>query len=194
MGVLKVTGCGFGFAFAGIGVLLGVAGCGSSSSNDSGKVAAAAKPAAARTPARGAACPARAGPCTSYTTPLGDSGTTIQLGPYGASAEANVGKGFENQLQMGDTPGSTYCKTFIDGVFDLDPAFSAQVDQILSGTANGVTARLCPLHRVPARHVADRPGARHHLGQRDLRAARELRRAAPLRGLVRVLRRRGQLA
>jgi hypothetical protein len=83
--------------------------------------------------------PGSAGPCTSYTTPLGDSGTTIPLGPYGASADVNVGKGFENQIQMGDTPGSTYCQTFIDGVFGPDPAFSAQVNQILTGTANGVT-------------------------------------------------------
>ncbi len=87
----------------------------------------------------GSCMPGSAGPCTSYTTPLADSGTTIQLGPYGASADNNVGKGFENQIQMGDTPGSTYCKTFIDGVFGPNAAFSAQVDQILTGTANGVS-------------------------------------------------------
>jgi hypothetical protein len=89
--------------------------------------------------APGSCLPGSAGPCTSYTTPMGDAGTTIQLGPYGASAEANVGAGFENQIQMGDTPGSTYCQTFIDGVFGPNPEFSAQVNQILSGTAMGIT-------------------------------------------------------
>jgi hypothetical protein len=137
MGVLKLVGCGFGFAFAGVGVLLGLAGCGSSSSGDSDKAAVVGDGGVEA--ASGSCMPGSAGPCTSYTTPLGDSGTTIQLGPYGAIADPNVGTGFENALQMGDTPGSTFCKTFIDGVFDPYPAFSAQVDQILTGTANGVS-------------------------------------------------------
>jgi len=89
--------------------------------------------------APGSCMPGSAGPCTSYTTPLADSGVTIQLGPYGAVAEANVGTGFENAIQMGDTPGSTYCQTFIDGAFNLLPAYQAQVNEVLSGTANGIT-------------------------------------------------------
>lgn len=137
MGVLKLVGCGFGFAFAGVGVLVGLAGCGSSSSGDSDKATVVGDGGVEA--ASGSCMPGSAGPCTSYTTPLGDSGTTIQLGPYGASVEANVGTGFENALQMGDTPGSTFCKTFIDGIFDLLPAYQAQVNQVLSGTANGVT-------------------------------------------------------
>ncbi|MGH7434361.1 MAG: hypothetical protein ACRENE_01660 [Polyangiaceae bacterium] len=107
-------------------------GCSSSSGSASPADAGAAA-------APGTCMPGSAGPCTSYTTPMGDSGTTIQLGPYGALAEANVGKGFENQIQMGDTPGSTYCKTFIDGVFAPNAEFSAQVDQILTGKAGGIT-------------------------------------------------------
>ena len=108
-------------------------GCSSSSSNSAGPADAGVEA------APGSCMPGSAGPCTSYTTPLGDSGTTIQLGPYGALAETNVGTGFENQIQMGDTPGSTYCKGFIDGIFSPNPEFSAQVDQILTGKANGVT-------------------------------------------------------
>ena len=120
---------------AAAGIALG--GCGSSNDSSSGD---GGSNGAGGSDAGSVSCmPGSAGPCTSYTTPLGDSGTTIQLGPYGASADNNVGKGFENQIQMGDTPGSTYCKTFIDGVFGPNPAFSAQVDQILTGTANGVS-------------------------------------------------------
>ena len=115
------------------GIALG--GCSSSSSNSSNSSSGDGGSDAGS----GSCMPGSAGPCTSYTTPLADSGTTIQLGPYGASADVNIGKGFENQIQMGDTAGSTYCKTFIDGVFGPDPAFSAQVDQILTGTANDVS-------------------------------------------------------
>jgi hypothetical protein len=125
---------------AAAGIALG--GCSSSSSNDSSRGDSGSEAGSvsdAGSAGAGSCMPGSAGPCTSYTTPLADSGTTIQLGPYGASADANVGTGFENQIQMGDTPGSTFCKTFIDGVFDPDPAFSAQVDQILTGTANGVS-------------------------------------------------------
>jgi hypothetical protein len=83
--------------------------------------------------------PGSVGPCTSYTTPEGDSGTTITLGPYGSITDPNVGKGFENAIQNGDTPGSTFCQSFIDLGFDPDPSFSAQVNQLLTGTAMGIT-------------------------------------------------------
>jgi hypothetical protein len=109
-------------------------GCSSSSSDTT-----AGKGDAAVDAAPGSCTPGSPGPCNSYTTPMGDSGTTIALGPYGSVTEANVGTGFENQIQMGDTPGSTYCQGFIDGVFAPDPDFSAQVDQLLTGTAQGVT-------------------------------------------------------
>src|SRR5579859_3810842 len=49
--------------------------------------------------------------CSSFTTP---TGTTIQLGPYGAVLDVNVGKGFENTVPSSDTspqPSST-CQTF----------------------------------------------------------------------------------
>ena len=109
--------------------------CSSSSSNN----ATPSSGDAGSDAAAGGCMPGSPGPCTSYTTPMGDSGTTIQLGPYGAIMDPNVGTGFENAIQMGDTPGSTYCQTFIDGVFDPDPAFSAQVDQLLTGTAGGMS-------------------------------------------------------
>jgi hypothetical protein len=72
--------------------------------------------------------------CSSFTTP---TGTTIQLGPYGAILDANVGKGYENTLQNGDTnpQPSTYCQNFV-GIFGEDPKLGMQ---LLTTTMNGVT-------------------------------------------------------
>ena len=71
--------------------------------------------------------------CTSFTTP---TGTTLQLGPYGALMEANVGKGFENEVQMADKPGNTAtCATFA-GIFGEDPKLTAQ---LLQTTIEGLT-------------------------------------------------------
>jgi|HubBroStandDraft_6_1064221.scaffolds.fasta_scaffold139245_2 hypothetical protein len=119
--------------------LAGVALGGCSSSGAAAGAAEAGAVEAGSDAAPGSCAPGSGGPCTSYTTPLADSGVTIPLGPYGSITEANVGTGFENAIQMGDTPGSTFCQTFIDDAFGLLPAYEAQVNEVLSGTANGVT-------------------------------------------------------
>src|SRR5258708_29795485 len=46
-------------------------------------------------------------PCSVFTTP---QGTKIQLGPYGAVMEPNVGKGFENTVPAGDM-GTATCES-----------------------------------------------------------------------------------
>jgi pimeloyl-ACP methyl ester carboxylesterase len=70
-------------------------------------------------------------PCTSFTTP---TGTKLPLGPYGAVMEANVGKGFENAVQSGDTNPTT-CKAF-SAIFGEDPKLT---DQLLETNVNGLT-------------------------------------------------------
>jgi hypothetical protein len=63
-------------------------------------------------------------PCTSFTTP---TGVTVQLGPYGAIMDPNVGTGFENQIQMGDNTGdSTYCQMFAS-IFAQSPALTSEL-------------------------------------------------------------------
>jgi hypothetical protein len=72
--------------------------------------------------------------CSSFTTP---TGTTIQLGPYGAIVEPNVGKGYENTVPSSDTnpQPSSNCQSFVN-VFGEDPKLGMQ---LLSTTMNGVT-------------------------------------------------------
>jgi hypothetical protein len=71
-------------------------------------------------------------PCSSFTTPIG---TTIQLGPYGAQMDVNVGAGFANQIQSGDMAGSTTCQGFVN-LFNQDPNLSAK---LLQTSVNGIT-------------------------------------------------------
>jgi hypothetical protein len=72
--------------------------------------------------------------CSSFTTP---TGMTIQLGPYGAVADVNVGKGFENTVPSSDTgtqPSST-CQTFANLFMETAPL----TNLLLTTTMNGVT-------------------------------------------------------
>ena len=72
-------------------------------------------------------------PCTSFTTP---TGTTIQLGPYGAQADPNVGKGFENTVNAADSdPQQATCTSFVNS-FGEDPALGMK---LLTTSMNGIT-------------------------------------------------------
>jgi Chlorophyllase enzyme len=72
--------------------------------------------------------------CSSFTTP---TGTTIQLGPYGAILDPNVGKGFENTVQTSDmgTQPSSQCQTFAN----LFMENANLTTLLLTTTMNGVT-------------------------------------------------------
>ena len=72
--------------------------------------------------------------CSSFTTP---TGTMIQLGPYGAQMDVNVGKGFENTVPSSDTPPqpSSTCQSFA-ALFGEDPKLTMQ---LLTTTMNGIT-------------------------------------------------------
>jgi hypothetical protein len=74
------------------------------------------------------------GPCSSFTTP---SGTTIQLGPYGAQMDVNVGKGFENTVPSSDqgTQPSATCQAFAA----LFMENAALTNELLTTTMNGIT-------------------------------------------------------
>jgi hypothetical protein len=72
--------------------------------------------------------------CSSFTTP---NGTTIQLGPYGAVADLNVGMGFENTVpssDMGTQPSAT-CQDFAN----LFMESAALTTELLTTTMNGQT-------------------------------------------------------
>ncbi len=73
-------------------------------------------------------------PCGSFTTP---TGTNIQLGPYGAVTDPNVGKGFENTVQSSDqgTQPSAACQTFAN----LFMENANLTNLLLTTTMNGVT-------------------------------------------------------
>jgi len=71
-------------------------------------------------------------PCSTFTTVTGE---TIQLGPYGAQMDVNVGKGFENALTAADKPDSGTCAPFVK-LFDQSPTLS---NQLLVTTMNGIT-------------------------------------------------------
>ncbi len=73
-------------------------------------------------------------PCSSFTTP---TGTTIQLGPYGAILDPNVGKGFENTVPSSDqgTQPSTDCQNFAN----LFMENANLTTLLLTTTMNGVT-------------------------------------------------------
>ena len=72
--------------------------------------------------------------CNSFTTP---TGTMIQLGPYGAQMDVNVGKGWENTVPASDMPPqpSSTCQSFAN-LFGEDPKLTMQ---LLTTTMNGIT-------------------------------------------------------
>jgi hypothetical protein len=62
--------------------------------------------------------------CTSFTTP---TGITLQLGPYGAQMDPNVGTGFENPVDSEDEPdAAAYCENFAK-IFAQSAALTAQL-------------------------------------------------------------------
>jgi hypothetical protein len=73
-------------------------------------------------------------PCSSFTTP---TGTTIQLGPYGAQMDVNVGKGFENTVPSSDqgTQPSATCQSFAN----LFMENAGLTTELLTTTMNGIT-------------------------------------------------------
>jgi hypothetical protein len=71
------------------------------------------------------------GPCTTFTAP---TGTTLQLGPYGAVMEANVGTGFENQVQSSDVADAGTCAAFV-AVFNQSATLSSD---LLNTNQNGL--------------------------------------------------------
>jgi hypothetical protein len=86
--------------------------------------------------ALGNCMPADITPCGSYSTPASDGGVdTIQLGPYGAQADVNVGTGFENNVQSSDQSGSLTCQLFA-GLFNESMALT---NELLQTTKNGLT-------------------------------------------------------
>ena len=115
----------------------------------------------------------------------------VQLGPYGAVMDPNVGTGFENAVTAEDEPdAAAYCKGFA-ALFAQDPKLTAD---LLNTSQDGIQLNfaLYTVYRPAVWHR--RTGADHHVGQRHVRAAGRLRRAAPVRRLVRLLHRRRQLA
>jgi hypothetical protein len=60
------------------------------------------------------------GPCGTFTT---QAGVKIQLGPYGAATDLNVGAGFEVPLSSGDSDGGQTCSSVVAS-FGEDPAES----------------------------------------------------------------------
>jgi hypothetical protein len=118
MGLSMVMGSHCRTALVGLGLVLGLVDC--SSSND--KAAAPEVDCQAGDQS----------PCKSYTDPVGNM---LEMGPYGAQMDANVGKGFENALQMGDTPNdASYCQGFAS-IFMEDPKLTAR---LLDTTQNGL--------------------------------------------------------
>jgi hypothetical protein len=80
--------------------------------------------------------PASTSPCGSYSGPEEDGGTyTVQLGPYGAQLDVNVGTGFENTVTASSQPGSSDCASFA-GLFSEPSNLTAQ---LLQTTINGVS-------------------------------------------------------
>jgi hypothetical protein len=81
--------------------------------------------------------PASTAACSSYSSPGEDGGTaTVQLGPYGAQLDVNVGTGFENTVQSSDQPGNTStCQSFA-GLFNESQALTMQ---LLTTSMNGIT-------------------------------------------------------
>ena len=64
------------------------------------------------------------------------TGQTLQLGPYGAQMDVNVGTGFKNAIQSGDMPGQeSTCQSFVN-LFGEDPKLGMK---LLQTTTNGVT-------------------------------------------------------
>lgn len=61
--------------------------------------------------------------CSSFTTSMG---TNIALGPYGSIMEVNVGKGFENPIETGDSDGGATCDGFT-ALFGNDPDQTAKL-------------------------------------------------------------------
>jgi hypothetical protein len=112
MGLSKVLGQWL--ASVGGGCLIGgavfLAGCGSSSGSQAGASEADAGG------GLGACVSADTKACSSFAFPLEDGGTQpIELGPYGAQMDVNVGKGFENTVQSTDAnggPPSAGCQLF----------------------------------------------------------------------------------
>jgi hypothetical protein len=82
--------------------------------------------------------PADITPCGSYASPAEDGGMDIiQLGPYGAQADPNVGTGFANDVQSSDQspqPSST-CQTFAQ----LFGETQMLTDLLLQTNKNGIT-------------------------------------------------------
>ena len=60
------------------------------------------------------------GPCASF---IPENGKEIELGPYGALMEVNVGKGFEYAVASGDSDDNASCKSFTAS-FGEDPKSS----------------------------------------------------------------------
>jgi hypothetical protein len=83
-------------------------------------------------------------PCASFTTP---TGTTLQLGPYGAQMDMNVGKGFENAVQSGDMPGNeSTCQFFVD-VFMEDPNLGTKLLQTTTDSGVALDFSLYTVYR-----------------------------------------------
>jgi hypothetical protein len=139
MVVLSISGSTLGRGVVGLGILLGLAGCSSSSHgtnnnqpSDSGQSSGGDGGMGAA--ALGNCVSADTTACSSFTTP---TGAMIQLGPYGAQMDVNVGKGFENTVPSSDTgtQPSTQCQTFAN-LFAEDPKLTTQ---LLTTSMNGVT-------------------------------------------------------
>lgn len=107
------------FPFLGAGLLLGASSC-SSSSNPGKAPAAQSKEKGIEL---GHCESASVDPCGDFTTP---TGTKIELGPYGAVMEYNVGTGFENTVAAGDADDGTTCRNFAAN-FKEDPDLTAQL-------------------------------------------------------------------
>jgi hypothetical protein len=130
-GVNRATG----FCFLGA-LSLSVAACGGSSekSGEASSSDAGATPDAAGAP--GKCAPADITPCSSFTSPTEDGGTnTIELGPYGAQADPNVGKGYENTVSASGQPGGAGCAGFA-GLF-MEPA--SLTSMLLQTMDKGIT-------------------------------------------------------
>jgi Chlorophyllase enzyme len=125
MRVSKVRGSSLGASLAGFVVVLGLGGCSSSGTDKAASTGSA--DGGVEAGASGKCSSGSRTACTSFTDP---TGTTLQLGPYGAIMEPNVGTGFENPLQPaeGDAPDAsqTFCEGFA-GIFKQSAALTADL-------------------------------------------------------------------
>jgi hypothetical protein len=149
MGLRKVTDRRDAPYLVGISTLLAIAGCGSSGASNHNSTGTSMDGGGGTGSAGGGGTGGGGGgsvmlsdcvsadtkPCSTFAYPLEDGGTQpVQLGPYGAQMDVNVGVGFENTVAAGDmSPGT--CQVFAAS-FGEPPEIT---NMLLKTSMNGIT-------------------------------------------------------